>query len=437
VHARLGHLIAPVLVLALAGCGGGHRRPAPRPAPPPSTAAAAPPPVAKPAAPSGIKGPGGGLAIGLTEANAALLDAPSIAVPTAVRAARDSLDALRPAYLRIDIDWAALAPRPGVAPRLDAPESGCQRGGPPCAAYQGVRDQLRAIASQQRAGAGFVPVIVIYGVPAWAAQPPSGCERTGTGPTSRPITAAGLAAYRDLISSLIALGQSEGVHLLWWSPWDEPNHPYFISPQRDACATGSPARAPGVYAELARALSAALAAAGGRRHIVLGDFADFPGPRPQAAGIGEFVADLPSDVVCRADVWAVHEYPRAGAAGGTPGGVRALERALDARGACGRRARVWVTETGGGNPHSGAHRAGSLLDLVNQCRLMNRALLTWYHDPRVDVAFQYSFREDSLFPVGLATPGLTALYPTYYLMRGWGGTRPPSAPPPALPPQCA
>jgi hypothetical protein len=95
-----------------------------------------------------------------------------------------------------------------------------------------------------------------------------------------------------------------------------------------------------------------------------------------------------------------------------------------------------VTETGGGNPHVGGRRAGSLLDLVNQCRLMNRALLTWYHDPRVDVAFQYSFREDSLFPVGLATPGLTALYPTYYLMRAWGGTRAPSAPPPALPPQC-
>ena len=434
-------LAGSLLLPGCGGCGSSHHVAVTRAAPPPAAVAPVAPPkrvVARPAtAPRGIKGPHGGLAIGLSEANANLLAGPSIAVPAAVGDARESLSGLRPAYLRLDIDWAALAPRPGAAPRFDATDSGCERGAAPCAPYRGLLDQLRAIASQQRIGAGFDPVIVIYGVPAWAASAPSGCERTGTLAASRPITAAGLAAYRSLIASVIALGQAEGVALRWWAPWDEPNHPYFISPQRSACTTAAPATAPAVYAQLARAMAQALAAAGGSRHMVLGDFADFPTPRREGAGIGEFVADLPTDVVCLGSVWAVHEYPSAAAPGGTPGGVRALEGALDARGSCGRRARIWVTETGGGNPHAGGVRAGSPADLVSQCRLMNRALLTWYRDPRVDAAFQYSFREDSLFPVGLATPGLSALYPTYYLMRAWGGTRPPSAPPPPLPAQCA
>lgn len=429
------------LALALAGCAGCGSQHARSPAKAATTAtsstsASTSPAKRKPVARAGVKGPNGGLQIGLTEANADLLYATSVPVAPSLNPARDSLDLLRPAYLRLDIDWAALQPTPGSL-RLDASVSGCQRGARPCAPYAGVRDELRAIASQQRAGGGFTPVITIYAVPAWAARGPSGCEKPGTLATSRPITSSGLDAYRQLISSLIALGRSEGVTLRWWSPWDEPNHPYFISPQRSGCSVSSPAVSPGVYASLARAMAGALHAAGGDRHMLLGELADFPTPRRDGAGIGEFVADLPSDVVCAASAWAVHEYPRAGAPGATPGGVRALESALDARGACGRRAPIWVTETGAGEPHVGRQRPTSASSLRSQCQLMNRALLTWYHDPRVDVAFQYSFREDSLFPVGLATPGLDALYPTYYLMRAWGGSRAPSAPPPALPPQCA
>jgi hypothetical protein len=54
----------------------------------------------------------------------------------------------------------------------------------------------------------------------------------------------------------------------------------------------------------------------------------------------------------------------------------------------------------------------------------------------VDAAFQYTFREDSAYPVGLADAGLTRTYPTYDLWAAWGA-RAPSDPAPALPPSCA
>ena len=47
------------------------------------------------------------------------------------------------------------------------------------------------------------------------------------------------------------------------TPWNEPNHPYFISPQRKACDALSPSRAVAPYARLARAARAELAEHGG------------------------------------------------------------------------------------------------------------------------------------------------------------------------------
>lgn len=407
----------------MAACGG-----ASHPAPSSGTAPAAP-------AAHGI----GRLAIGLTEANAALLSSPRARpqAPAGFGPARDALSALRPAYLRIDLDWAKLQPAAGQPPRLDLPVSGCARAVPPCAPYAGLADELRAIASQQHAGGGFEPVITIFDAPAWATRTGRGCQAAAAAPGARPLTASGLAAYRALLGAVAAQGNSAGVALRWWSPWDEPNHPLFISPQRAACTTSSVVLSAATYATLARAMGEALRAAGGERRLVLGELADFPRPRRNGAGIGEFVSALPEDVVCSAAVWAQHEYPKAGARGATPGGVLALERALDATGACGRAAHIWVTETGAGSPHAGAPRATAPAALAGECRLLARALDTWYRDPRVDAAFQYTFREDASFPVGLADPGLRGLYPSYYLLRAWAGGRAPDAPPPGLPAQCA
>jgi hypothetical protein len=420
-------------VLFICGCGGsGAQHTAPKGALAPLSLAA----------PPTVKGSAGGLAIGLTEGNANLLLAPPHPVPAGFAPARELVWKLAPAYVRVLVDWASLEPTAGGRPALDHPQSGCSRTTPPCGAFAGIDAELRAIASRS-AGAGGAPqvVMVLFDAPAWAARAPSGCERPGAGPGARPANAAGMRAYRELVLSLLALGRRDGVDLRWWSAWDEPNQPLFIGPQRATCATASPALAPATYAGLVRTLADALRSAGGTHEIVLGDLADLPNPRPQGAGIAEFVHDLPEDVLCLSTVWAQHEYPKAGKSealdGGGSGDVALLERALDARGTCGRRARIWVTETGVGNPHNGAIRSTSPAALASSCRLMSHALENWYHDPRVDVAFQYSFREDALFPVGLLSPDLSRVYPTYGLLEDWAGTREPSAPAPSPPAACA
>ncbi|MEA2271852.1 MAG: hypothetical protein QOI98_560, partial [Solirubrobacteraceae bacterium] len=262
---------------------------------------------------------------------------------------------MRPAYWRLALDWAAVQPKRDEAPQWDRRSDGCMRGLPPCAPFAGIRDELRAVASQQRAGGGFEVVVALSGVPDWAAHAPGGCERAGTRPRSRPLRNDAVPAYRALVRSLLDVARAEGVELRWWSPWNEPNHPAFISPQRAHCRVGSTALAPGVYARLVRALATELDAAPGDQRIVLGDLAGLVRPRRYGAGVAEFVRELPSDVVCAGPVWAQHAY--AGGGEGGPGAVDELERALASRGGCAARARIWVTETGSGAPHAGRARS--------------------------------------------------------------------------------
>jgi hypothetical protein len=421
-------------VLSLGGCGSSG-------APGSGSSSTAGAPLSL-AAPPAVKGAAGGLAIGLTEGNANLLLAPPHPVAAGFEHARGLLAAMAPGYLRVLVDWAALEPTPNAAPMTDRTQTGCSRTAPPCGAYAGIDAELRAIASRSSAPGGAPQVVmVLFDTPAWAARTPSGCERAGATAGARPATAAGLQAYRKLVLALLALGDRDGVQLRWWSAWDEPNQPLFIGPQRAACDSSSPALAPNTYASLVRTLAGALRSAGGTHEIVLGDLADIPNPRPQAIGIEEFVHDLPEDVLCLSDVWAQHEYPKTGKslarANGDSGDVKLLERALDARGSCGRRARIWVTETGVGNAHNGGARLTTPAALAASCRLMSNALGNWYRDPRVDVAFQYSFREDPLFPVGLLSPDLSRVYPTYDLLKAWAGSRQPAAAAPAPPAGCA
>lgn len=386
-----------------------------------------------------MKGPTGGLAVGLTEGNANLLWSSSAVAqaPPGFSPWRDLVSALRPAYVRVLVDWAKLQPFPDVPPAWAASNDGCLRGAPPCATFAGIRDELRAIASQQRAQGGFVPVIVITGVPSWAALAPSGCERPGTPASARAIVPSALGAYRAMIRSLLAEGAAAGVELPFWSAWNEPNHPYFISPQRASCDAASPSLAPGVYAQLARTLAAELRAAGGDHRVLLGELAGYTTSGARDTSIPEFVSDLPPDVVCLGELWTVHAYARRGSAATVADPVGQLEDALDRTGACGQRARIWVTETGAGAPHAGAARQPGLEDARAGCRALAQMLERWYRDPRVDAAFQYTFRDDSAFPVGLADTDLTRLYPAYWLLRAWAGGRAPGAPAPALPAQCA
>jgi hypothetical protein len=233
-----------------------------------------------------------------------------------------------------------------------------------------------------------------------------------------------------LIRSLLALAQREGVSIDWWAPWNEPNHPLFMSPQRASCAAGSPSVAPALYAELVRAMDAELRAEGGGRHLLLGELNGFESGSPDRTSISEFVAALPRDVVCSSDVWSIHAYASNGSSAHADP-VASLEQALNARGGCARGARIWVTETGAGAAHPGSPRTALAADEQAGCRAMAAQLIRWSRDPRVGAVFQYTFREDPAYPVGLIGPELDRLYPTYRLWREWSRSRSAGRPPPA------
>jgi hypothetical protein len=361
---------------------------------------------------------------GLTEDNADLLWRPAgnaSSAGTAFATARAQLTALHPTYVRLLVDWAALQPNAASPPALAETVDGCARAVGPCGQYRGIVAELAAIATQQRAAqaegqADFQVVLDVFGVPAWAARASSGCEAPGAQPFARPITSAGLAGYRWLIRALLALGSREGVQLSWWSPWNEPNNPQFLGPQRASCTTSSPSLAPAVYAQLVQAMADELEADGApHHHLLLGELAAYPTDSVHRTSIASFVAALPASVLCSSDVWSIHAYASFGAdvSGAEP--VAALERALDTRGACGRAAQIWVTETGAGAPHPGRPRAGDSGEERAGCMALARAVIEWARDARVGAIFQYTFREDPVFPVGLLSADLSHVYPTYGL----------------------
>jgi hypothetical protein len=382
-----------IAVLLRPGGGDGPREPVPGAAP-------APP----------------GLAIGLAEQNPHLIRPGP--VPEGFGAWRDRAAALRPRVFRLLVDWSQVQPSPAAPPDWSAPRDGCLRGLAPCGEYAGVRDLLAALAERQAADGGWEVVASPYGAPAWALEPAAGCPSGGT---IRP------AAYAAFLRSLAAVAREAGVAVRRWSPWNEPNHPTFLAPQRGACAPDAPALSPAAYAELVRTARRAL---GRGARLVIGEVAGYDRPRDEAVGAAEFAAALPRDVACAATVWGQHAYVGRGSgrlaadreAGGHRRLLRAVRTALDAH-RCPEPHRIWITETG-----AAPERAGG----EDPCAAMDRALRAWAADPRVDVAVQYTFREDTAFRVGLADAGLTTELPSYAAWRAWGA-RDPGGPPPDPP----
>ncbi len=401
----------PLAAAAFAGCGGGGtREPARR-----SASIPAPAPAERPS-------PGG---FGLTENNADLLwnpaagDAPAAAAP--FMAARQSLTALHPRYLRLLIDWAALQPDPHARPALAAPVDGCARDVAPCGAFPGVEGELAALASQQRAARaegrpGFEVVFDLLGAPAWAALPAHGCEQAGAPASARPLRAEAISSYQELIGALAGLARREGVAVAAWSPWNEPNDPRFLAPQRETCAREAPASSPAVYARLARAMGAALERSGGGK-MVLGELGGYASGSTHRLSVGEFVAALPADVLCLGDTWSVHSYAAYGRSRPQADPIAALEAALAGRGGCGAGAKIWVTEAGAGAPDPGRAAAAGAVQERAGCDALARLLARWRSDPRVQAVFQYTFRDDPAFPVGLASADLARLAPEYGLWR--------------------
>jgi hypothetical protein len=360
------------------------------------------------------------LAVGITEFNPNLFR-PG-AVPAPFTRWRDALAAMRPAYFRLVIDWAHLQPDAAAPPNLDMFESGCGRATPPCAGFAGVDDELRALAARQREG-GWETLAVVTDTPAWAAGPVEGCTESGGGPRSAAVKPSALPAYRALIARVLAAARKAGARLRWWSPWNEPNHPYFF-PQRTACRSSAPTRAVAAYVPLARALQTVLADDGGDHGLALGELAGVRAPSPRATGIGEFIAGLPRDLVCAAGVWTQHSY----IGGIDPVGL--VSRALRARG-CRRVPPIWITETGVGAADSRLSIARGISSEAEGCRLLHARLVAWWRDPRVAAAFQYLLRDDPLFPTGLVSADLASGRRSLAEWQAWGARARPDDPPPA------
>jgi hypothetical protein len=358
-----------------------------------------------------------GVVTGLNESNPWLIT-PAAQVPAEFAPYRDAAAALRPHYFRLSVQWSKLQPTADAPPDFDKPVDGCARGQPPCAQYDGLRALLRAVRARQLADAGWHVVVTIYGTPSWAVAtdaPPGDCIRS---PAAR---APDLGAYEAFVRSLVELGRQEQVQLDYWSPWNEPNHPLFLGPQHAGCSVEGERLMPAVYADIVRAMIRARGTSSG---LILGELAAIRTEGADSTSFGNFIDALPDDIVCSGAIWAQHAYVlnSAGAPGAPPAAADLIDPISSALAARNCPKQLWLTETGVGAPHTNEPRPTDPARQLAECRAMQAAMRSWADDPRVDAAFQYTFREDPVFRVGLADSALTRLYSAYPVWQAWGGT---------------
>lgn len=347
------------------------------------------------------------LAIGLTEGD------PRLLVPGGVtRGVARKVIALKPAYVRVLVPWERLQPYALRKPNWDAPPGGCPRINPGCRSPFGLRTVLRAIKHRQETDGGWRILVVPYFTPSWAASRYKGCQKARSRHPRAQLPR--IASYRRFLRRLNALGDKVGVKLDYVTPWNEPNHPGFLQPQRATCDRRSRAIAPAAYAKLARAAQKEL------RHeqtLVLGSLAGLQQPRVYGAGAAEFIRGLPRDVACLEGPFAQHAYiGRPGRRGREPrraSPASAARRnllddvlaALDAK-RCAQIKQLWIAETG---------------TFDHRCEAMSAALRSWARNDRIDAAFQYTFREARTFPVGLVSPSMMQTYRSYRAWRAFAG----------------
>jgi hypothetical protein len=365
------------------------------------------------------------LAVGITEPNPSFFRDGDVPEPFA-RWRKELLE-IKPSIYRLAVSWAGLQPVEGGPLQADIPHNGCMREIGPCAGWNGLRDQLKALAQRQEDDPdAWQALVVPYGTPEWAAQGSTGCERSNTGPANRPLRPDAEPGYEDFVQKVIEIARDEGAELRYWSPWNEPNHPAFIAPQRPECSAKAPSAAVEPYARMARALGRALDDAPGDQELVLGELAGLVDKKSSYTSVSEFARALPKDVACSATIWGQHSY----VGGDDP--VEDIVAGLRTH-ACATTHEIWITETGVGGARTGAdrERAGA-----GACRRLHRQLVRWYEDPRVTAAIQYTFREDDAFPVGLVTTDLTRSYATLQEWQAWGSARRPDPADPPPEPAC-
>jgi hypothetical protein len=364
-----------------------------------------------PAAPAPAAASDPPLAIGLTENDPRLLLADS-----EIWRASAKVVALKPAYIRVLIPWERIQPRAGHKPNWDAPFGGCPRLVPGCSSDRGMRGLLNAIKTRQAADGGWKILAVPYFTPLWAmARTPYGCQKARNRHARAQMPR--ISAYRRLLRAFNALADKVGVKVDYISPWNEPNHPGFLQPQRARCFVTSKAIAPVAYARLVRAAQQELRFG---QTIVLGSLAGLQRKRIYGASASEFIRGLPHDVACIDGPFAQHAYvgvrPRNGQVprvanarlASRYGLLDTVLAALDAKG-CAQRKHLWIAETG---------------TFDHRCHAMSAALRSWAVNDRIDAAFQYTFRDNRDFPVGLVSSTLRDTFGAY---RAWyafaGGPR--------------
>lgn len=386
------------------------------------------------------------LAVGLVTTDAGALTPPAEAV-AGFAAAQAVTDRLAPRFVRIDVRWDLNQPEEGAP--LDparVTSDGCGREGrKPCSGPVSLSRTLAAVRAAQVAHPGrYRPLISFWGMPAWAGAPGEGCDAAAARSGARPLAPGREPAYRAAVAAVWDAVRAAGIDGADWTPWNEPNAPYFLDPQRASCAPDGEPRSPAGFGRLVTAMDAELdrlratapeGAEARRDRLVVGELAAWGAPSRRAVPTDEFLRSLPDDVLCRADVVSVHGYlearPRSGKGEPVAAGLRELDRrpCLDGRPA-------WITETAVGAPRSGGRRDTSDATLRAECRLMDRQLDRWYHDPRVTAAFQYSVREDAAFPTGLVDERVRRTFPVAQVWAAWGGDRDPAAAPPTVPADC-
>ncbi|MDP1846486.1 MAG: hypothetical protein Q8K79_01740 [Solirubrobacteraceae bacterium] len=349
------------------------------------------------------------LSIGLTEND------PRLLIPTGpTRRAAAKVVALKPAYVRVLIPWERLQPRAGRKPNWDAPLGGCPKINPGCRSERGMRGLLNAIKQRQAQDGGWRILAVPYFTPLWAmAAPPTGCQKARNRHARAQMPR--IAHYRRLLRAFNALADKVGVPVDFISPWNEPNHPAFLQPQRARCSADAKAVSPRAYARLVRAARHEL-----RPHqtLVLGSLAGLQRPRVYGAGVAEFIRGLPHDVACLDVPFAQHAYIGVRARDGGPPraanpGLAARRELLDSAIAaldakeCGHRKSLWIAETG---------------TFDHRCAAMSAALRSWAVNDRISAAFQFTFRESRDFPVGLVSPSLFDTYASYRAWRAFSGS---------------
>jgi hypothetical protein len=364
----------------------------------PTVSGPAPPsdaePAAKPAPP---------LEIGLTESD------PRLLIPTGTPARiAFQIGALAPNYIRVLVPWERAQPSAGRRPNWDTPPGGCPRDEPYCEDVISLRVQLRAIKRMQALQGGWKILAVPYFTPPWAASKFTGCQKARHRHARSQLPRIG--PYRRFLRALNALADKTGVTIDYITPWNEPNHPGFLQPQRATCDRSSKAISPLAYARLVRAANQELRDG---QTLVVGSLAGLEVPRVYGAGAAEFIRGLPRDVVCVDGPFAQHAYiGEPGRRGNQPPRVSTASApqtallddvfaALDAK-HCTEPKHLWIAETG---------------TFDHRCEGMFAALKSWARNDRIDAAFQYTFREARAFPVGLVSTSLLETYDSY---RAWG-----------------